>query len=117
MNAPCIWFVYVLRCGDGTLYTGIARDLSARIAAHEAGRGARYTKGRGPFLLLAKRRCKSQGDALRLEYAIKRLSRREKESLIRPRRLAVFARALVNYGRTEPRAETRGALARVVHRT
>jgi putative endonuclease len=106
MNAPSTWFVYVLRCRDTTLYTGIARDVDARIAAHEAGRGARYTKGRGPFLLVAKRRCRSHGEALRLEYAIKRLSRREKESLVLTRRLAVFARALANAGRTERRAET-----------
>jgi putative endonuclease len=108
MNASSAWFVYVLRCRDTTLYTGIARDVSARIAAHEAGRGARYTKGRGPFLLLAKRRCQSHGEALRLEYAFKQLSRREKESLILPRRLAVFARALANAGRAERRAETNG---------
>ena len=88
------WFLYVLECGDGTLYTGIARDVSARLAAHEAGRGARYTRGRGPLRLLGKRRCASHGEALRLELALKRLSRQDKLKLVAsPRRLAAFARA------------------------
>lgn len=89
------WFVYVARCSDGTLYTGIARDVRARIAAHDAGRGARYTRGRGPLEVCATRRCPSMGDALRLELAVKRLSRAEKEHLIAGRRLAQFARQLV----------------------
>ncbi len=90
------WFVYVIQCADGSLYTGIARDVAARLAAHEAGRGARYTRGRGPLRLLAKRRCMSQGDALRLEMALKRLSRADKLALVSaPRRLGAFARALV----------------------
>jgi putative endonuclease len=87
------WYVYILRCADGTFYTGIARDVTSRISAHETGRGARYTAGRGPFELCAKRRCKSQGDALRLEFAIKQLSREQKTQLCKPRRLASFARA------------------------
>jgi putative endonuclease len=89
------WYLYILRCRDDSLYTGIARDVAARIALHESGKGARYTRGRGPFELLAKRRCKSHGDALRLEYSIKQLSRAEKERLVCGRRLAVFARQLV----------------------
>ena len=87
------WYVYMLRCADGSIYTGIARDVAARIAAHESGRGARYTAGRGPFELCAKRRCKTQGDALRLEYAIKQLSRQEKLALTTGARLGRFARA------------------------
>ncbi|HEY3665194.1 MAG TPA: GIY-YIG nuclease family protein [Polyangiaceae bacterium] len=88
------WFVYIARCNDGSLYTGIARDVSQRIAAHNAGRGARYTRGRGPLALCAHRRCGSKGDALRLEYAVKRLARPEKETLLAGRRLAAFARRL-----------------------
>jgi putative endonuclease len=76
------WFVYVARCADGTLYTGIARDVAARIAQHDAGRGARYTRGRGPLILLGKVRCAAQGDALRLERAIKALSRDAKLVLV-----------------------------------
>jgi putative endonuclease len=72
------WFVYIARCADDTLYVGIARDVAARIAQHNAGRGARYTRGRAPLRVLAKRRCPSQGDALRLELALKALGRDEK---------------------------------------
>jgi putative endonuclease len=86
--------VYVLRCADDTLYTGIARDVKARIRMHELGRGARYTRARGPFELCAVRRCRSKGEALRLEIAIKRLSRAEKDALIVGRRLSAFARRL-----------------------
>lgn len=84
--------VYVLRCADDTLYTGIARDVKARLRMHELGRGARYTRSRGPFELCAVRRCSSKGDALRLELAIKRLTRAEKDALIIGRRLSAFAR-------------------------
>ncbi len=88
------WFVYVARCADGTLYVGIARDVAARLAAHNAGRGARYTRGRGPLRLLATRKCTGQGDALRLEMALKGLPREEKLALVASRRkLASFARA------------------------
>lgn len=68
-------------CSDGTIYVGIARDVAARIAAHDAGTGARYTRGRGPLRLLLARRCSTQGDALRLERALKRLPRGEKLAL------------------------------------
>ncbi len=90
------WFVYLARCSDGTLYTGIARDVRARLAQHDAGKGARYTRGRGPLVLCAVRRCTSKGDALRLELAIKRLTRADKERLIAPRRLARFARSTLD---------------------
>jgi putative endonuclease len=93
MSSPDAWYVYILRCGDDTIYTGIARDVASRIRTHETGRGARYTAGRGPFELCAKRRCKSQGDALRLEYAIKQLPRGDKLKLTKPRQLAKFARS------------------------
>ncbi len=87
-----LWFVYLARCADGSLYTGIARDVAERIAKHDAGKGAKYTRGRGPLVVCAVRRCRSKGDALRLELAVKALPRPEKESLTRPRRLAAFAR-------------------------
>jgi putative endonuclease len=89
------WFVYLARCADGSLYTGIARNVAERIAQHDAGKGAKYTRGRGPLEVCAVRRCRSQGEALRLELAVKALSRSAKESLIRPRKLAAFARATV----------------------
>ena len=88
------WFVYVARCADDTLYIGIARDVAARIAAHDAGRGARYTRGRGPLEVLATRRCPDMSAALRLELALKRLTRPEKLAVVASRRkLASLARA------------------------
>ena len=87
-----VWFVYVARCADGSLYTGIARNVAERIKAHDEGRGARYTRGRGPLALCAVRRCQSKGDALRLELAVKGLGRQDKERLLIGRRLSAFAR-------------------------
>jgi len=84
-----IWFVYLVRCADGSLYTGIARDVAARIAQHDAGKGARYTRGRGPLRLCAKRRCTSKGDALRLEHAVKKLPRARKETFALAGRIPV----------------------------
>ena len=82
------WYLYIVRCADGTLYTGIARDVHARIAAHDAGKGARYTRGRGPLTLCAVRRFRSKGAALSLEHAIKQLTRSDKERLIEPGKLS-----------------------------
>jgi putative endonuclease len=90
---PKAWFVYLARCADGSLYTGIARDVAERIAAHDAGKGAKYTRGRGPLEVCAVRRCGSKGEALSLEMAVKALARPAKESLTRPRKLAAFARS------------------------
>ncbi|HJW08759.1 MAG TPA: GIY-YIG nuclease family protein [Holophagaceae bacterium] len=75
------WSVYLLRCGDGTLYCGIAKDVAARLEQHRAGKGARYTKGRGPLVLIFQESCPSRPDALRREAAIKRLSRAAKLEL------------------------------------
>ena len=86
--------MYIARCNDGSLYTGIARDVRQRIAAHNAGKGARYTRGRGPIAVCAQRRCATKGDALRLEWAVKQLPRPDKETLLVGRRLAVFARRM-----------------------
>jgi len=94
-DAKDVWFVYIARCADSSLYTGIARDVAARIADHDSGKGARYTRGRGPLSVCAVRRCTSKGDALRLELAIKALKREDKERLVaKKRRLGAFARKL-----------------------
>ena len=77
------YYVYLLRCADDTLYCGITNDVEARLAAHEAGTGARYTRGRGPLELVLTRRCRDKGSALRLEYKIKQLDRRAKLALDR----------------------------------
>ncbi|MEO7110885.1 MAG: GIY-YIG nuclease family protein [Polyangiaceae bacterium] len=87
-----IWFLYVARCADGSLYTGIARNVEARIALHNAGKGARYTRGRGPLKVCAVRRCVSMSEALKLELAVKKQPTSKKEELIKPRKLATFAR-------------------------
>ena len=76
------WVVYLLRCGDDTLYCGMTNDIERRLAAHRAGRGARYTRGRSPLELLHTERARDRGDALRREAAWKRLTRTEKLRLI-----------------------------------
>jgi len=83
------WYVYVARCADESLYCGIARDVAARIAQHDAGKGAKYTRGRGPLAVVMVRRCREQGTALRIEYAFKQLDRAEKERRVRERRWPV----------------------------
>ncbi|MCP4501517.1 MAG: GIY-YIG nuclease family protein [Deltaproteobacteria bacterium] len=79
------WFVYLLRCKDDTLYCGITNRLSFRIAAHNAGKGARYTRGRGPVDVVWLCEVSGQSEALRIEARLKKWPRREKESLIRGR--------------------------------
>lgn len=76
------WSVYLLRCGDGSLYAGIARDVEQRFEAHARGRGARYTRGRGPLALVYVEPAACHGDALRREASLRRLSRAAKEALI-----------------------------------
>ena len=75
------WFVYVVECADRTLYTGIATDVASRVATHNAGRGAKYTRGRGPVLLRYSERARDRGAALRREHAIKLLSASAKRKL------------------------------------
>jgi putative endonuclease len=76
------WFVYVVRCGDGSLYTGIATDVGARVTVHNDGRGARYTRSRRPVTLVYVERKRSRSTALKRELAIKALGRAEKLALI-----------------------------------
>ena len=76
------YWVYLLRCGDGTLYTGYTNDLKRRLAAHNAGRGAKYTRGRRPVELVYWESFSNKSSALRREYAIKQLPRRQKLTLI-----------------------------------
>jgi len=76
------WKVYMLRCGDGSLYTGIAVDVKARLSVHQSGKGAKYTRGRGPLALVYEEACPDKGTALKRELAIKALPREEKLKLI-----------------------------------
>ena len=73
-----VWFVYLLRCGDGSLYCGITDDVSRRLEAHAAGKCAKNTRGRGPLELVYTEACESHSDALKREAAIKKLKRQEK---------------------------------------
>ncbi len=79
------WYVYILRCADGTLYTGSTDDICRRLAAHNSGKGAKYTRGRGPLELVYTEELPSHSDALKRECAIKRLTRKEKLLLIENR--------------------------------
>ncbi len=78
------WSIYLLRCADGSMYTGIATDVSRRISEHEQGkRGAKYLRGRGPFELVYQRAVGDRSVATRIEHCVKQLSRSEKEDLQR----------------------------------
>ena len=76
------WLVYILRCGDDTLYTGITDDLPHRLEMHRAGKGAKYTRGRSPLVLVYREDAASYSEALKREYRIKQLSRMEKLKMI-----------------------------------
>ena len=76
-------FVYILRCADGTLYTGWTNDLAKRLQAHNVGRGAKYTRGRGPVQLVYQHSYDTKEEALREEIRIKKLTRLQKEALIK----------------------------------
>lgn len=78
-----IWYLYILRCGDGTLYTGITTDVDRRLEAHQSGRGAKYTRGRGPLTVVYQEACGTHSDALKRELAVKRLTREQKEALMK----------------------------------
>jgi putative endonuclease len=76
------WWVYLLKCRDGSLYTGITTDVAARVATHSAGEGARYTRSRLPVELVYSERVADRSAALRREAAIKRLSAADKRLLV-----------------------------------
>jgi len=75
------WFLYLIECKDGSIYTGITVDVLARYAMHEKGKGAKYTRSRPPRRLLAIRAYPDRASASRAEYAIKRLSKAAKRSM------------------------------------
>ena len=75
------WWVYLLRCGDGTFYCGIAKDIDARLAQHREGQGARYTRGRCPLAVVYREACGDRSAALQRELQIKRLNRTRKQRL------------------------------------
>ena len=77
-----IWYLYVLRCGDGSLYTGITTDVERRLEAHRTGKGAKYTRGRGPLELVYREECGNHSQALKRECQIKAMDRRKKEMMV-----------------------------------
>jgi putative endonuclease len=77
-----MWVCYLLRCADDTLYCGITNDLTKRLAAHNAGDGAKYTRGRLPVRLVYEEACEDKSAALKREMQIKRMPRRAKEALL-----------------------------------
>ena len=76
------WYLYILRCKDGSLYTGITTDVEKRLESHRSGKGAKYTRGRGPLELVYREECGTHSDALKRESEIKRLTRKKKQVLI-----------------------------------
>ena len=76
------WKLYILRCGDGTLYTGITTDVAKRLEVHRNGKGAKYTRGRGPLELVYEEECGDHSAALKREHEIKSMSRQEKEKML-----------------------------------
>ena len=77
-----IWQLYILRCADGSLYTGITTNVDKRLEAHRSGKGAKYTRGRGPLELVYREICGSHSDALKRELQIKGFTREQKLQLI-----------------------------------
>ena len=82
MLLESIWYLYILRCGDGSLYTGITTDVEKRLEAHRTGKGAKYTRGRTPLELVYRETCGSHSNALKRELAVKKLTRDQKERMI-----------------------------------
>jgi putative endonuclease len=78
-----MYTIYILLCSDNTLYTGITNDIEARMKKHSEGKGAKYVRARLPFKLVYTEKVESKSEALKREFAIKRLSRTEKLELIK----------------------------------
>ena len=81
--AEATWYLYILKCGDRTLYTGVTTDVEKRLQMHRKGTGAKYTRSRLPVRLVHREACGDRSDALRKEHAVKSLSRAEKEAYIK----------------------------------
>ena len=81
------WYLYMVRCRGGSLYTGITTDVGRRFAEHNGGTGAKYLKGRGPLTLVFERKIGSRGLAASVEARVKRLTKVEKEAMVRDEKL------------------------------
>ena len=76
------WYLYLIRCRDNTLYTGITTNVEKRFESHQNNKGAKYLRGRGPIDLVFSRQVGDRGLAARLEYRVKQLNRQQKEALV-----------------------------------
>lgn len=76
------WFVYIVQCSDNTFYTGLTYDINSRIKTHNSGKGAAYTRGRGPVKLIHSEKFSTHKEAAQREFIIKKLSRQQKEKMI-----------------------------------
>lgn len=76
------WYLYMLRCGDGTLYTGITTDVEKRLEAHRSGKGAKYTRGRGPLMLVYRETCENHSHALKRELEVKAMTAAQKNKML-----------------------------------
>lgn len=85
------WVLYILKCKDGTLYTGITDNLPRRLLAHSKGKGAKYTRGRGPLALCYQEECENHSHALRRELEVKALKREEKMALFSDNKESCFS--------------------------
>ena len=90
------WFLYLLRCRDKTIYTGITTDLERRLAQHNEGVASRYTRSRLPVVMVYNEICDSHGSALKREYAVKALKREEKEALVKKKMQRTSAARMKN---------------------
>ena len=77
-----VWYLYILRCKDDSFYTGITTDVEKRLEVHRSGKGAKYTRGRGPLELVYREECGTHSDALKRELQIKAFTREEKQKLV-----------------------------------
>ena len=81
------WYLYILKCKDGTFYTGITTDVEKRLEMHRSGKGAKYTRGRGPLELVYSETCENHSQALKRECEVKKLPKEQKMQLILSRKL------------------------------
>ena len=81
------WYLYILKCKDGTFYTGITTDVEKRLEMHRSGKGAKYTRGRGPLELVYSETCENHSQALKRECEVKKLPKEQKQQLILSRKL------------------------------
>ncbi|WP_339868590.1 GIY-YIG nuclease family protein [Pseudohongiella nitratireducens] len=88
-EAAALWWLYVIQCGDGSLYTGVSTDVQRRFSEHQqqGAKTARYLRGRGPLRLVFSIEAGNRGNALKMEYRVKQLSRSEKLTMISNRKL------------------------------